>query len=72
MLIYAYLIVVKSKYISALPADYDEEDDYDDEDNEFDDKHMNKVVQYFNSVLRVLQNTEEHPNDDGYVLSVAW
>jgi len=39
-----------------------------DEDNEFDDKGMNKASQYFNSVLRVLMNAEDYPNDDGYVV----
>jgi hypothetical protein len=66
-----YSSIVKSKFVSELPPDYDEEDDYDDEDNEFDDKHMNKTVQYFNSVLRVLQNVEEYSNEDGLVLNLV-
>jgi hypothetical protein len=36
-----------------------------DEDNEFDDKGMNKSAQYFNSVLRILTNVEDYPNNDG-------
>lgn len=50
---------------------YDDEDDVEDEDNEFDDKGMNKASQYFNSILRVLMNTDDYPNDDGYVFYCA-
>jgi hypothetical protein len=49
----------------------DDEDDLEDEDNEYDDKDMNKVAQYFNSVLRVLLSTEDYKNDDGSLLSLV-